>query len=81
MITAKLSSKNQTVLPLAVRQVLEVGPGDEIAYEIDSDSVKIVKAPQSRSRKYTLNELVDAITPENLPDEHFDDGPMGSELI
>jgi antitoxin PrlF len=34
MITAKLSSKSQTVLPKSVREHLGIGPGDEIDFEL-----------------------------------------------
>ncbi len=34
MITAKLSSKSQTVLPRSVRDHLGIGPGDEIDFEL-----------------------------------------------
>ena len=37
MITSKLTSKAQTMIPLPVRNALRVGEGDEIAYRIDGD--------------------------------------------
>jgi len=43
MITSKLSSKAQTVLPRAVHEHLGVGPGDELVYEFLPDAV-IVRA-------------------------------------
>lgn len=33
-ITSKVSVKSQTVLPVAVREHLGIGPGDEIEYEL-----------------------------------------------
>lgn len=34
MITSKITRKAQTTIPRGVRDALEVGPGDELAYEI-----------------------------------------------
>ncbi|WP_404424600.1 AbrB/MazE/SpoVT family DNA-binding domain-containing protein [Thalassospira australica] len=39
MISSKLTSKAQTVIPRSVRDFLHVGPGDEILYEIRNDEV------------------------------------------
>jgi antitoxin PrlF len=46
-ITSKLSVKAQTVLPLAVREHLHVGPGDEIEYDLREGFVLVrpVKRP------------------------------------
>jgi len=33
-ITSKVSVKSQTVIPLAVRQHLEIKPGDELEYKL-----------------------------------------------
>lgn len=34
MIKSRLTSRSQTTIPRGVREALEVGPGDELAYEI-----------------------------------------------
>tara|TARA_B100000315_G_scaffold259435_1_gene315488 strand:- start:1357 stop:1602 length:246 start_codon:yes stop_codon:yes gene_type:complete len=81
MITAKLSSKYQAVVPLAVRQLLEIEPGDEIAYEIEGDAVSLRKLGRKNPQAYQLDDLVGAITPDNLPEDNFDDSPQGSELL
>ncbi|WP_404381735.1 type II toxin-antitoxin system PrlF family antitoxin [Caenispirillum salinarum] len=39
MISSKLTSKAQTVLPVAVREYLGVGPGDELVYELKDGQV------------------------------------------
>lgn len=44
MISSRLTSKAQTTVPQAVRNALGVGPGDELAYEITGDSVRLTKA-------------------------------------
>lgn len=44
--TAKLSSKNQITVPAEVRQLLGIGPGDRIAFEICDGEVSVSAAPQ-----------------------------------
>ncbi len=44
MIFSRLTSKAQTTVPQAVRNALGVGPGDDLAYEIMGDSVRLTKA-------------------------------------
>ena len=39
MIVGRITAKAQTTIPRAVRLALGVGPGDEVAYEIDGDRV------------------------------------------
>ena len=41
MHTSKLSSKGQITLPRQVRKALEAQPGDTIAYEVESNEVKL----------------------------------------
>ena len=43
MITSKLTSKAQTTIPRAVRAVLRLEEGDEIAYSIESGRVVMTK--------------------------------------
>ena len=81
MATSKLSPDNHIVLPTAVRKALQVGPGDEIVFEIMNNSVILKNAARRSPKKPTIEELISKITPDNLPDDHFDDGPMGSEKI
>ncbi len=42
--TAKLSSKNQITVPAEVRQVLGIGPGDRILFEIAEDKKVTLRA-------------------------------------
>jgi antitoxin PrlF len=44
MIVSRITSKAQTTIPQAVRKALALGPGDELAYQIDGDRVVISKA-------------------------------------
>ncbi len=43
-VTAKLSSKSQTVIPKLVRERLGVGPGDLVEFEIREGEVLIRRA-------------------------------------
>ena len=48
MITSKLTSEAQTVIPEAVRSALDLSEGDEIAYRIEDGRVVLTKAERSR---------------------------------
>lgn len=41
--TARITSKSQLVLPKAVRELLDVGPGDLIVFEYGPEGVRIEK--------------------------------------
>jgi len=43
MIVSKLTSKSQTTIPQSVRRALQIGPGDEIEYEIVDGHVILTK--------------------------------------
>lgn len=51
MITSKLTSKAQTTVPQAVRNVLGVQPGDEIAYVIENGHVTLTRAAPRKARR------------------------------
>ena len=42
--TAKLTSKFQTTVPLAVRQVLHLSAGDLVGFQVEGDVVKLRRA-------------------------------------
>ncbi len=81
MITAKLSTKNQAVVPQTIRDLLGVGPGDEIEYRIDGGQITVRNAKRQVPGRYDTVDLISRITPENIPNQSFDDGPAGEELI
>jgi len=41
---AKITSKSQTTLPLAVRKALNVSPGDTLVYRVSADGVTLSRA-------------------------------------
>jgi antitoxin PrlF len=43
MIVSKLTTKSQTTIPQSVRRALQIGPGDEIEYEIVEGHVVLTK--------------------------------------
>jgi AbrB family looped-hinge helix DNA binding protein len=43
--TAKLSSRNQMVLPKAAREALGVKPGDNVLVIVEGDSVRLMPEP------------------------------------
>ena len=47
MIISKLTTKAQTTIPQPVRAALHLGPGDQLAYEIDDRRVILTKATSS----------------------------------
>ena len=65
-ITSRITSKAQTTVPQAVRAALDVGPGDEIEYQIGRDGVVLTKArrkdkPYLRAVQETLSEWSDPV--------------------
>jgi antitoxin PrlF len=45
IVRARLGVKSQMVLPKPVRQVLGLAPGDEFAFVINGDEVRVARAP------------------------------------
>ncbi|MBI4770185.1 MAG: AbrB/MazE/SpoVT family DNA-binding domain-containing protein [Chloroflexi bacterium] len=46
-ITARISSKNQIVLPREVRQVLRVEPGDSLVFVVRNGGVVVLPRPRN----------------------------------
>ena len=47
MTVARLSAKNQSVVPVEIRKALNLKPGDTIEYHLEGDHAIIRKAQQS----------------------------------
>ena len=58
MITSKITSKSQTTIPPAVREILNVGPGDELVYEVDGDKVSLRRKGRMTPELAALDQLL-----------------------
>ena len=43
MLQSTVTSKGQTTLPRAVREALDVGPGDRVRYVVTPEGVRLIK--------------------------------------
>ncbi len=48
VVSVKMSSKNQIVVPKAAREALDLAPGDRLAVSVDGDTVRMEKLPPDR---------------------------------
>ena len=71
---AKWGNSLAVRLPRQVAEAAGVSEGAAIELEVRDGVIRLI--PRS-----TLAELLAGITPENLPDDIFDDGPQGAELL
>jgi antitoxin PrlF len=55
MIIGRITAKAQTTIPRAVRLALGIGPGDEVAYEIDGDKVIMKRAERLEKDMFLAN--------------------------
>ena len=58
MITSKITSKSQTTIPPAVRELLRVGPGDELVYEVEGDKVLLRRKKPPTPELAALDQLL-----------------------
>jgi len=65
-------------VPRKLAEQLHFAPGDAVDIGV-RDGVLTVSAHGCQRR--SLSELLEGITPENLPDENFDDAPTGTETL
>ncbi len=64
-------------LPRQVADAAGLAEGTTVELEVTDGVIRLVPT----RRRYSLDELLARITPENLPDESFDDRPHGRELL
>jgi antitoxin component of MazEF toxin-antitoxin module len=73
VVTRKTDAKGRVILTKEFANCL-------VTVEIHGEEVRIRKTKQARPRKYTLQQLLAGVTPENLHPE-FDTGPpVGREV-
>lgn len=64
-------------LPRQVADSAGLGEGTVVELDVADGVVRLMPTHP----RYTLDELLAGITPENLPDETFDDRPRGQEPL
>jgi antitoxin MazE len=74
---AKWGDSLAVLLPRQVAESAGLGEGATVDLDVVDGVVRLTAARP----RYTLEELLAQITPENLPTEIFDDGPHGQELL
>ena len=62
VVSVKMSSKNQIVVPKAAREALRLRPGDRLAVSVDGDTVRMEKLPSDGKDRLRgmLRDVVDA---------------------
>lgn len=64
-------------VPRAFADALSLKDGTAVEIEATPEGLTVRPAAPS----YTLEALLSGITPDNLPDENFDDRPRGAESL
>lgn len=64
-------------LPRPLADRLSITEGTPVELEVEAGRL-VIRAAAAR---YELDELLAGITPDNLPNESFDDMPCGRELL
>lgn len=60
---SKLTSKSQVTIPKKVREFLGINPGDQVAFKIEGDTVRVVPVVS------TLDKNFGALKPVRRPEE------------
>ncbi|MXX68507.1 MAG: AbrB/MazE/SpoVT family DNA-binding domain-containing protein [Gemmatimonadales bacterium] len=62
VVSVKMSSKNQIVVPKAAREALGLAPGDRLAVSVDGETVMMEKLPPDDEDRLRglLRDVVDA---------------------
>ncbi len=61
VVSVKMSSKNQIVVPKAAREALGLRPGDRLAVSVDGDTVRMEKLPPDQEDRLrgALRDVID----------------------
>jgi antitoxin PrlF len=62
----KVSTKGQVTIPAEIRQMLEIEPGDRVAFRVTDDAVELIATPM------TLEQTFGAVTPQQQPEDFAD---------
>ncbi|MXW65639.1 MAG: AbrB/MazE/SpoVT family DNA-binding domain-containing protein [Gemmatimonadales bacterium] len=62
VVSVKMSSKNQIVVPKAAREALGLRPGDRLAVSVDGETVRMEKLPPDQEDRLrgVLRDVADA---------------------
>lgn len=65
VVSVKMSSKNQIVVPRAAREALDLKPGDRLAVSVDGGTVRMEKLPPDKEDRLRgmLRDVVDTGDP------------------
>jgi AbrB family looped-hinge helix DNA binding protein len=63
---AKLSSKGQATIPKAVRERLQIAPGDRFKFFFHPDGVMILPRISTKRLKGSVPKLARSVTPEEV---------------
>jgi antitoxin MazE len=77
---AQISKWGNSLAVRVPRQIAEearIAEGTPVELEVENGRVVIRRV----APRYDLDELIAGMTPENLPDDSFDDGAQGAELL
>ena len=63
VVSVKMSSKNQIVVPKAAREALDLKPGDRLAVTVDGGAVRMEKLPPGEEDhlRGMLRDVVDVV--------------------
>lgn len=71
VVTGKISSEGEVVIPTSIRELLGLDKGTEVSFEVKNDEIRIKKLPTAIDWK----ELVEKIPVEDVEideDGHYD---------
>ncbi len=58
-----LTQKGQVTIPLEIRRMMDLEPHDRVRFEVDGDTVRIIKASSKLLKWYK------SVTPQNKPED------------
>lgn len=59
----KVTTKGQVTIPAEIRRMLEIEPGDRVAFRVTDDGVELYATPMS------LEDTFGAVTPQQQPED------------
>ena len=71
-MTHRIGSKGQVVIPKALREALNLEPGDEVTFSRDGNAIRIerVASPDALMGRLAGHRLVQALENDRRPERH-----------